>query len=258
MLARERADKGLGVAEIAAQLRYSAKQIEALESDDYARLPGMTFVRGMIRGYAKILGVPSAPMLEVLEQRHVPPPVTVDLRATRVPFPDGKARSTRVYAWLCAAMLVVVAGVFYEWNFGLPQIFGDPSPAAPQEVARSQAVEPAIPASPPPAEQVPAETVAAPVQDARPPAAATVAQVPRGAASLRFDFQKDAWVEVKDATGRTLIAQINQAGTQSTIEGTPPFALIIGNATNVKMSYGDKPLDLAQYIKFDVARFTLE
>ena len=61
MLALERSGKGFSVADIAAQLRYSPKQIEALEGDDYSRLPGTTFVRGMIRGYAKILGTPATP-----------------------------------------------------------------------------------------------------------------------------------------------------------------------------------------------------
>ena len=262
MLARERAAKGLSVAEIAAQLRYSTKQIEALEGDDYAHLPGTTFVRGMIRGYAKILGTPATPMLEALERRQVPPPVTVDLRAPRIPFPDGKTRTTKIYVWLCAVMLAVMAGVGYEWKFGLPSLMGESGPATAPEVVKTETAETPAPftatesVSPAPDVTVPEP---APVQIAR---AETTGSQPlpaaRSTAKLRFEFQKDAWVEVKDSGGRTLIAQINPAGTQSTVEGTPPFALTIGNATNVRVTYGERSVDLNQYIKFDVARFNLE
>ncbi len=262
MLARERAAKGLSVAEIAAQLRYSTKQIEALEGDDYAHLPGTTFVRGMIRGYAKILGTPATPMLEALERRQVPPPVTVDLRAPRIPFPDGKTRTTKIYVWLCAVMLAVMAGVGYEWKFGLPSLMGESGPATAPEVVKTETAETPAPftvtESVSPAPDVPVPEPA-PVQIAR---AETTGSQPlpaaRGTAKLRFEFQKDAWVEVKDGGGRTLIAQINPAGTQSTVEGTPPFALTIGNATNVRVTYGERSVDLNQYIKFDVARFNLE
>ncbi len=262
MLARERAAKGLSVAEIAAQLRYSTKQIEALEGDDYAHLPGTTFVRGMIRGYAKILGTPATPMLEALERRQVPPPVTVDLRAPRIPFPDGKTRTTKIYVWLCAVMLAVMAGVGYEWKFGLPSLMGESGPATAPEVVKTETAETPAPftvtESVSPAPDVPVPEPA-PVQIAR---AETTGSQPlpaaRGTAKLRFEFQKDAWVEVKDGAGRTLIAQINPAGTQSTVEGTPPFALTIGNATNVRVTYGERSVDLNQYIKFDVARFNLE
>lgn len=265
MLARERAGKGLSVADIAAQLRYSTKQIEALEGDDYAHLPGTTFVRGMIRGYAKILGAPAAPMLEALERRQVPPPVTVDLRAPRVPFPDGKTRTTKIYVWLCAAMIVVMAGVGYEWKFGLPNLLGESVPAAAPEVVKTEPVETPAPSTvTEPASSAPSGAVVpaperAPAQIAGSETGETLLpQGQRTTAKLRFEFQKDAWVEVKDGGGRTLIAQINPAGTQSTVEGIPPFALTIGNATNVRLTYGDRPLDLNQYIKFDVARFNLE
>lgn len=315
MLARERVKKAMSVAEIAAQLRYSTKQIEALEGDDYARLPGTTFVRGMIRGYAKIVGAQAAPIIEAMEKRHIPSPITTDLRATRVPFPDGKARSTKVYVWLCVAVLTVVSGVVYEWHFGLPQLFMEQAPmsqpdgveggisAAPAQAANISAqangsdtgIEPGtesskrvqavtvipVPSSPvsispiqdnpapsvlvqikpvPIKPSVPASTIPVSTISASTITASTIPVSPivRDAPRLRFEFQKDAWVEVKERGGRTLIAQINPGGTQSIVQGTPPFVLIIGNATNVRVTYGDKPVDLAQHIKFDVARFTLE
>lgn len=256
MLARGRADKGLSVADIAAQLRYSSKQIEALEGDDYSRLPGSTFVRGMIRGYAKVLGTQATPILHAYEARHVPAPITVDLRSKRVPFPDGRARSSRVYVWLSALVALLMAAVLYEWHFGLPEPIAEAVRASPAEPPKTQVLEVAQPVQSDAADATPLAPQSAPL----PSMAENTASLRPGdsGASMRFEFKQDAWLEVRDRAGRTLIAQINPAGTQTLVEGTPPFALVVGNASNVRLMYGDKTVDLRPYIKVDVARFTLD
>lgn len=53
--ARERA--GIAREEMARTLRLSSGQLEALERDDYARLPPPTFVRGYLRAYARHLSL---------------------------------------------------------------------------------------------------------------------------------------------------------------------------------------------------------
>ena len=57
---------------------------------------------------------------------------------------------------------------------------------------------------------------------------------------------------------RLLTSRLNAGGTEQTIEGRPPFSLIIGNAQHVQLTYDDKPVDLAPYVKVEVARFTLD
>ena len=255
MLALERSGKGLSVADIAAQLRYSPKQIEALEGDDYSRLPGTTFIRGMIRGYAKILGTPATPMLLAFEKRHVPAPVAVDIRSKRVPFPDGRARSTRVYFWLSAVIALLVIAVLYEWQFGLPEPIAGAVRTSPAEPSAGQMPEPM-------ADPIPNQAPSDALPDSRlvPLSAGNAVSPGPGdtVANMRFEFQKDAWVEVKDRGGRVLIAQINPAGSQTVVEGSPPFTLVIGNASNVRLTYGERAVDLTQYTKVDVARFTLD
>jgi cytoskeleton protein RodZ len=53
--ARERQEFGL--AEVAGQLNLQAVIIEALEADDYEQLPGVVFVQGYLRNYARLLGL---------------------------------------------------------------------------------------------------------------------------------------------------------------------------------------------------------
>ena len=63
VLASARAGFKLSVADVSQQIKYGVKQIEAIEAGDYAKLPGTTFVRGMIRSYAKLLQINAGPLL---------------------------------------------------------------------------------------------------------------------------------------------------------------------------------------------------
>ncbi|MBK9351380.1 MAG: helix-turn-helix domain-containing protein [Sulfuritalea sp.] len=67
-------------------IRFSARQIEALERDDYASLPGSTAVRGLVRNYAKFLKLDAAPLLAQLD-----PAVPVPEADVRPPANMGEA-----------------------------------------------------------------------------------------------------------------------------------------------------------------------
>src|ERR1051326_6104783 len=53
-LAREA--RGIALREISEQTRISIRYLEAIEGDDYKRLPGGIFNRSFIRAYAKFVG----------------------------------------------------------------------------------------------------------------------------------------------------------------------------------------------------------
>ena len=55
ILAEKRMEWEMTVQDVASHLNLGADTIEALEADDYDRLPGTTFVKGYIRSYAKLL-----------------------------------------------------------------------------------------------------------------------------------------------------------------------------------------------------------
>lgn len=63
VLLQTREQQGLSVHDVAAKLRLSQKQIEALEADNFAALPEATIVRGFIRNYAKLLKIEAEPLL---------------------------------------------------------------------------------------------------------------------------------------------------------------------------------------------------
>lgn len=55
LLCQARVAAGLSREEVAQRLHLAPRQIVALENDDYANLPGPTYVRGYLRGYANLL-----------------------------------------------------------------------------------------------------------------------------------------------------------------------------------------------------------
>jgi cytoskeleton protein RodZ len=75
---------------------------------------------------------------------------------------------------------------------------------------------------------------------------------------LKLSFAQPSWVEIRDRSGQIIFSQLNPAGSQRDIEGQPPFALVIGNATNVTVQYKGKVIELSQRSKDDVARLNLD
>ena len=58
-LCQARVGLGLNREEVAQRLHLSLRQVLALENDDYANLPGPTYVRGYLRAYAHLVGLKS-------------------------------------------------------------------------------------------------------------------------------------------------------------------------------------------------------
>lgn len=65
-LRAEREALGVTVREVADTLNLSMVVIQALEDDDYDRLPGVVFTRGYVRAYARLLDIDPAPLLQRL------------------------------------------------------------------------------------------------------------------------------------------------------------------------------------------------
>ncbi|QJR29447.1 helix-turn-helix domain-containing protein [Limnobacter profundi] len=99
-------------------------------------------------------------------------------------------------------------------------------------------------------------TAAAPVADAAAPAVAPLA--PNVESVLRFNFQEQSWVTVRDANDKVLISQLNDGGSNLEVKGQAPFKLIVGNAKAVSVSSNGKSVDLTSSIRGEVARITVQ
>src|SRR5436305_10340370 len=72
-LASARQSRGLALAEVAQQLKFAQRHLEALEEERFDALPGGTFVRGMVRNYARLLHLDPEPLLERMAGRFAAP-----------------------------------------------------------------------------------------------------------------------------------------------------------------------------------------
>jgi cytoskeleton protein RodZ len=282
-LSAARQAQGLATGDVARRLKLSVGQVEALEAGRYHDLPGPIFVRGFIRNYAKLLKVDAEELLQAAGDT-LPQPVP---RPEAPPSPDIPFPASTKRSWSRpAAVIVVIVGLLavYEFSFNEPPQTVAKAPEAasaeePVKKARQPAKKPAPPA-PPSVAVAPPESQPAPVPEAKAPVAGNTPGAAAAAASpssppvvvvsrqerpvdpdereVRFVFEEDSWVEVRDRHDRVIFYQLNASGTVRRVSGLPPLTVVVGNAQGVKMTYAGQPVDLSRHTKIDVARLTLE
>lgn len=276
VLAAERERQGLSRAEVAHRMHMSAAQIEALESEDYARLPSGPFRRGFLRNYAKLLGVNVEPLLATLAEagpHDSAPRIVVPTQNIR--FDPTGERLSNPYVKAGALAVVAVAlgfAAMYWWLFVRPAGPGvagrtpAAEPGPPQQLAEAPVFPAQVPAPTPAPLAEPGDPIdtAGPeaAQDPAPAqgiAAPAPAEPPRaGERVLRFRFSGESWIEVRDSRDRVLMSRLNEPGSQAEVAGRPPLTVVVGNAPVVEMTADSRPFDLAPHTRVGVARFTLE
>jgi len=258
-LAAAREARGLAIADVAQQLKFAPRELEALEQENVEALPGHTITRGMVRNYARLLKLDAEPLVQRISRRFETPDSNrlAQRYHQAVPFSQHGRRSTLVYLGMSLGVLALVAGVAYQWHDERSAVAKAPPSVAPLEPA--PAAEPA-----PIVLQEKVSIVAAPVETPVAPVAPVVPKivsdpvVPKaGPPRLVVRTDADAWIEIRDSLDRMLVASLNPAGSERVVRGRPPYSLIIGNAANVRVTYGDKPIDLAPHTRHDVARLTV-
>src|SRR5512139_382939 len=259
--------QGVTLDSAAVRLRLMNRQVEAMERDDFESLGQPVFARGFVRNYARLLGLAPDALLARMSGAPVEQPAVS-------PVEPALPRSWLTSPWLILLLLglllvVAVPVALYLWlnseggdgavNRAPPVAQSRPAPApvaapvaatAPVPVPADAAMPaaPVVPAAPAPSAAVSAEQAGAPATSA-PAAAVSV---------LHIEFGGESWTEVKDASGRMLLRQLNPADSSVDVHGQPPFDVVIGNAPHVRMTYNGRPIDLKPFIDASVARFTLE
>lgn len=261
-----RVERGLSLHDVADRLKLSLRQLEWMETGEFARLPGATFVRGFVRNYARFLELDSAPLMALLEQEYPSSP------ADRAPTPQAAevhaARGGKPW-WLLVPVLLVAAVVAWQMQGSngeaaapqgelapmLHQASSDALASAPQsEPASAPAVAVVAPLASAVASASPASAVVAVPQPAR-QASAPVAQA--GQKTVRLQANADSWVSVVDASGKKLVYGLISAGQSQEVRGVPPFKLKIGNAPQVVLSYDGAVIDLTDKTRGATAKLEL-
>src|ERR687895_824592 len=82
----------IDIAEVEQATKIRAKSLRALENEEFALLPGSTFVRSFLRTYAQYLGLDAHLLVEEYRAQHEPREVQADLQPFATEPPRGRER----------------------------------------------------------------------------------------------------------------------------------------------------------------------
>jgi cytoskeleton protein RodZ len=243
--ARER--MALSVGDAARHLRLSVRQVEAMESGEFGRLPEEPFLSGFVRNYARLVQVDAEPLLESIRGERPPDQARelVGQQSPEVAFPTGQERPWGRYAAWGAVGVLALGLLAYQ---GLQEY----RPQGVEQTKAAPAPEPQVKAPEPPVPVLEA------VQPASQPAPEPAPAAAPGQRTLEMTFSAQSWVEVRNRAGQVVFSQVSPPGSTQMVAGDPPLAVVVGNAAGVQVRFGDQPVDLAPHTRENVARFTLE
>lgn len=275
-LAQLRKAKGWLIEEVAARLKVSVAKVRALEAGALEHLPEVTFAIGVMRSYAKILGTDPQPLVDALRRASAQGSPNFAALGGRGRMPQQKRGSLTAwqtkrkrYPWLWGVgILVLAAAALFVYRYDdiighapEPQLSeAEPHPsvskastgADPEHLALASQVPPGV------AAQSPNLNAPAKPQGATVPATTASSQI--NPATLRIKVSQNNWISVSQHDGQQVYANTLQAGDEQTLQGTPPFKLVIGNVAGLEtIELDGKRIEAAKYAggRQNVARFEL-
>ena len=285
-LKAERERRGLSSQKAADELHLDGWVVAALEAEEYERIGPSVYVKGHLKRYAALLGLPSTEVMASYESRARAPnmpssqPANVRLSTnsadvSNLPLPQ--------IAGTVAAVLLVLGVLWWKpWHQrGAPpptkELPATPRAAYTDSAAlagaaitpgASMTTVPAVLMAPPPAAlgTVPSVGGASAALSPAPVSAAPLPSVPAaaepnatagiGRAHLRLSFSADSWVDVHDAAGLRVFAGNVRAKSVRTMAGAAPMRVYLKSASAVQLQINNRAVAIApQFVVGDAARF---
>lgn len=250
-LRQARVRAGITPAEAGAKLKMPTHVIEALEREDWTKIGAPVFVRGHLRSYSKLLGLPAD---AIAANVAVPAAKAADLvprtytpRMQRVAEQTGRRL---VYVLITATIAVPV------WLATRSHLDGSASDAVSLDGAATLTL-------PQPEAAPSADGQAASARVQPEPLVASIAPMPQRAqvtlatGDLTVSFSGESWVRVTAPDGSIVEEAVVQPGQQRVFKSSQLGQAVLGNAQAISMQYQGRPVDLTPYIRANVARFTV-
>ena len=270
-LRRERQRRNLDLSEIAGQLKISTRFLEAMEHDDFGKLPGGVFTKSFVRQYAGFLGLDADEMAaevgHVLEPEPVLPEMPgkpkpdvpgIDLQMGEESWQSVRERPVALPSWFRAGMLLVAlmlvcSGVY--WWFQRPhhpvlahEVSPPPKPApvAQPVMPVSQPVQAppttATPAAtPPPSTEASAEPTPTPTPAAATPDVPNPAPNPNATVRVGITADEAVWIRA-DINGKYQFSGTLQPHETRSIDADGEVILRLGNAGGATITLNGKPV----------------
>jgi cytoskeleton protein RodZ len=137
LLKAGREEKNLAVADVAAKLKLTGRQVEALEAEDLSHLPSEVFVRGFVRNYARLVDVDVDSVIAPVDvQAAVAETITAP--SAGVTFNSKGIRRWVVLPLAALGVFLLLVAALYHWLRQGEDSLVVAEPVAP--VANSQAI----------------------------------------------------------------------------------------------------------------------
>lgn len=248
----------LTIEAVSHQMHVDATIVRALEQDDYEKFAAPIFVTGHLRAYARLLDLPPEPLIEAYHRLGVDAPPPLKQVKRRLHFHSSSSLVPAVVVVLVLAIAIALFAGIQNGERGAvePTQNGVVTPSEPEAPASFVPPQTTAETMAPPDVSGGAAPAPAPNGVPAPPAAAEIAPVPAGGrATLSLRADQASWVEVRDASGRRLLYDLLDPGASRNIEGTAPFAVVLGYGRGVTVEFNGRLVDHARYVRDDVARF---
>ena len=279
-LRRERLRRNLDLNEISRELKIAPYMLEAIEREQFEKLPGGVFAKSFVRQYASLLGldademaaqvarvVDPAPEFRENERPDVPPLAGLRLRSLKPWQRIGDRGPFGLSSWIKSVGVLVLAtvacsAVYVLWERArvAPQtkqtatVRTEPAPAPP---AQEQQMQPPVTQSEPgspaaAATEVPATAQPVPQQVAAPAAGLADRAVPPQPQSaavtasgnvvhIQITADEPVWVRARN-NGKYLFSGTLDAKQTRTVDAEGAVELLLGNAGGVEIQLNGKPV----------------
>jgi len=268
-LKQHREARKLAVRDVAAQMRLDPRVIESLETDNFDALPAALYIRGYLRGYAKILNLEPEALVAAFDGTTPtqPPEITRELK--HPVQRTSNDRPVKAVTYLVTLTLVLLVAAWWQSSFVVPERepAAEPEPAPPPPPGLSYPItivrHPDGPffrapiGEPEPETAAIATAAAAPDPAADSAPAGIITDVAGGPDRVRVRFSEDSWIEVFDAAGNELHMGLARAGEIVDVGGQAPFSVLLGYAPGATLEFNGRPFDPSRYSRSGVARFQL-
>ncbi|MCW8904873.1 MULTISPECIES: RodZ domain-containing protein [Sedimenticola] len=124
--------KDMDINRVASLLHLNVSMLEALEADDFSKLPSAVFVQGYLRNYARLLDIPVASILEAFHQYRPADEEAMNLKAAQIKHEVRSSHTIiRLTTWLIVIAIIALVVTWWrgylQWPLNLGLEAGNPA-----------------------------------------------------------------------------------------------------------------------------------
>lgn len=247
----------LSLEQVAESLHLDETLVLALEAEQFESMGAPVFVRGHLKAYARLVGLPEEAVLGAY--RAADPGSEAVPRIAREMNHSVTINPVTWGIWTLVALLIIILGIYVLQDDEPPTPVRRERLSTPGTEVEPQALsepQPVPEPEPEPEAEATIEPEPEPVIESE-PGPVVESQPADQSVRLTLIFSRESWVEISDVNRRLLFG-LQRAGARRELVGDPPFDLLIGDARDVDIFLNDAPYSIPrENVNGKVARFEI-